>query len=333
MNKIDRWARLLGYLLVGVLASSVLADEGQWCSHQDSAMGTSVTLEFSCENERQKHAVITGVMEIMAQVNKDMSPYVADSPLAKINREGWRNPQVVPKTLFSLVEQALAYSVASEGAFDITYASVGSAYNYRKEQQPNPQRRKQLAALIDYRGVILDSAKRTIALRNKGMKIDLGGIAKGYAVDRAIAYLKQQGITNGMVSAGGDTRLLGDRGGRPWMLGIKNPRGEGHIVSLPLSDVAVSTSGDYERYFIDAEGKRQHHILNPETGRSATGIRSVTIIAPNAIQTDALSTSVFVMGIRKGLSYINRLPNVSAIIIDEQSKLHYSADLVRAVAE
>jgi len=161
-----------------------------------------------------------------------------------------------------------------------------------------------------------------------GMRIDLGGIAKGYAVDQSIVLLKGLGIKHAMVSAGGDSRLLGDKHGRDWLVGIRHPRKEQvAAIKLPLADIAVSTSGDYERFFI-SDGIRHHHIINPKTGDSARELMSVTIIGPKGVMTDALSTTVFVLGVSKGLSLIESLPDYSAIIIDAQFKTHYSSDLM-----
>jgi thiamine biosynthesis lipoprotein len=164
----------------------------------------------------------------------------------------------------------------------------------------------------------------TIFFNAANVRIDLGGIAKGYAVDNGIQILKEQGVTNALVTAGGDTRLLGDRRGRDWVVGIRDPRDKAkQAVLLPLSNTAMSTSGDYERYFED-NGKRYHHILSPKTGKSATGVQSVSIISNSSTANDALSTAVFVLGVNAGLDLINQLEGVDAIIMDEHRKLHYS---------
>ena len=175
----------------------------------------------------------------------------------------------------------------------------------------------------------LDRQKKAVRYGHPNIKIDLGGIAKGYAIDRAVHILSERGIKHASVSAGGDTRLLGDRRGRPWIAGIKNPRGvqTDIAIKLPLQNEALSTSGDYERFFIDENGERIHHILNPKTGNSASSIASVSVIGPNGFDTDPLSTSVFVMGVDKGLKLIDSLTDFEAIIIDEYGKTHYSKGL------
>ncbi|MEO0444164.1 MAG: FAD:protein FMN transferase, partial [Pseudomonadota bacterium] len=236
--------------------------------------------------------------------------------------------QKVSDEMLLLINRAYEVSQMSQGAFDITFASVGHLYNYREQQQPSPAQRQQKQQAIDYRWVSIDRQQR-VSFKHPDVRIDLGGIAKGYAADRAIAIMQSFGIQHGSVSAGGDSRLLGDRLGRPWLVGIENPRQADAIaITLPLDNAAVSTSGDYERFFIDkTTGERIHHIINPRSGTSAKGIASVTIIGSTGLQTDPLSTSVFVMGVEKGLALINQLAEVDAIIIDSAGKVHYSEGL------
>lgn len=319
------------FALVSVAAFAEInaASSNHWHSHADSAMGTSITVEFWLEDSARAKDLIDGVMAEMRRVDQLMSPYIETSELSIVNRDAFTLPVKVSSELFSLLQLSLQHGKWSRGTFDITYASVGSQYNYREGIKPSELDIQQSLALIDYSSIVLDNSLQTVRYKVRGTKIDLGGIAKGHAVDRATRYLYQQGVRHATVSAGGDSSILGDRRGRPWMLGIKNPRGDGHLISLPLQDVSVSTSGDYERYFIDQSGERHHHIINPKNGKSATQLRSVTILGPNATMTDALSTTVFVMGIKRGLTYINGIENVSAILIDAEGKLHYSNDLVR----
>ena len=177
----------------------------------------------------------------------------------------------------------------------------------------------------------MDPGQLKVRFTHPLVYIDLGGIAKGYAVDRCIELLADAGISQASVAAGGDSRILGDRGGEPWTVGIQDPRQEEMAVLLPLVDTAVSTSGDYERFF-EEDGVRYHHILDPRTGDSARDSWSVTILGPDATFTDGLSTSVFVLGPERGLALIDRLPGVDAIIIDSAGQLRYSADLLEAAA-
>lgn len=301
--------------------------DAEWFRREQAIMGTSVEVELWSDSKLQAEQLIESVMREMQRIDASMSPYRASSELSQLNVAAAKQSVQVSKELFEIVARSLYFSELSDGAFDVTFASVGHRYDYRQKIKPSDTEIRQTISLIDYHHLKLDPAAHTIHYALPGVTIDLGGIAKGYAVDRGYSLLKNAGIRHAIVTAGGDSRILGNRHGRLWMVGIKNPRGEGHVIKLPVENMAVSTSGDYERYF-EADGVRYHHILNPKTGTSAKGIRSVTILGEDAITTDALSTTVFVMGIDKGLMLINRMDNLSAVIIDDTGKIYYSDDLV-----
>jgi thiamine biosynthesis lipoprotein len=218
-------------------------------------------------------------------------------------------------------------SVASGGAFDITYDSVGYLYDFRARQRPTDRQIEEQLGAVDYRHVVLDGAKRTIFFKAKGVRINLGGIAKGYVVEKAAAMLRQRGVEHALLNAGGDTRVIGDRRGQPWIVGIRHPRVADEVVTkLPLVDEAISTSGDYERYF-EENGHRYHHIINPATGRPTEGILTVTVIGPDGTLTDGLDTAIFVMGAEKGLKLIESYPDYETIIVDATGKVSYSKGL------
>jgi thiamine biosynthesis lipoprotein len=219
------------------------------------------------------------------------------------------------------------YSELSQGAFDITYASVGYLYDFKKGVHPDQKAIAGALPGINWRHMVLDAKATTVFFQRAGMRIDLGGIAKGYSVDKGIEILQKQGITRAMVNAGGDTRIIGDRFGRPWMVGVRDPDHEGKtFLKLPLTDTAFSTSGDYERYF-DEDGRRYHHILDPKTGDSARKCRSVTVIADSATRTDALTKTVFIMGPKDGIDFINTLPGVDAVAVSPDGQVFYSKGL------
>lgn len=321
-------------LLIGLTLPRILM--AQWFEQEQAIMGTSVRVELWSENSHQAHAAIAAVMAEMHHVDALMSPLKKDSELALINREATKEPVILSKELFQLIQQAQAVSNLTHGVFDISFASVGYLYDYRKGIHPSATEIRQHLPAIDYRAIKLDSKTRSLFFSLPGMRIDLGGIAKGYAVDQAIHLLQQRGIRHALVSAGGDSHLLGDRRGRPWIIGIRNPRDTARTleeearsspVVLPLSDIAISTSGDYERYFI-RKGVRYHHIINTKTGRSARASESATVIGPNTTMTDALSTSVFILGPSKGIALINHLPGFDAVVIDAKGRLFYSDGLM-----
>lgn len=264
----------------------------------------------------------------MERINQLMSPYINSSELYRVNKNAAIQPVKISNELYLLIKQAQLISAQTKGAFDITFASVGFLYNYRERISPSNQVRDTNQALIDYRQVELNDKNQTVHFKQQGMKIDLGGIAKGYAVDNAITILKSQGIDSALVSAGGDTKALGKHGDRPWLLAIQDPRKKGkHAIQLPMENEAISTSGDYERYFIQ-DGVRHHHIIDPKTGHSAAKVQSVSIIGQQGVMTDALSTSVFVLGVKDGLALINSMPSFEALIIDKDRKLHFSNGLL-----
>jgi thiamine biosynthesis lipoprotein len=288
-----------------------------WINAEEAIMGTRISVQLWHQEKRQGETAIDAVMEEFRRLDKKLSPYIESSELSLVNRMASHEPLVISEELYHLIETSLEYAELTEGAFDITFASIGHRYNYREGVKPSDTLIERTLPLIDYRNIQLNSDKGTIFFEMPGVRIDLGGIAKGYAVDRGIELLQQRGIAHALISAGGDSRLLGDHRGRPWHIGIQAPRDKERMAAmLPLTNTAISTSGDYERFF-ERDGVRYHHIISPKTGRSADTLQSVTILGPNATRTDALSTSVFVLGVEKGITLINRLADVDGVIIDE----------------
>ncbi len=298
-----------------------------WISRSESIMGTSCSVELWSDDKARGEAAITSVFDDMRRIDRLMSTWKEDTEISLVNREASKHPVKISVELFRLLEESVRYSELTHGAFDITYASVGYLYDFKKGVHPD---QKAIAAAlpgINWRHMVLDRAKTTVYFQRPGMRIDLGGIAKGYSVDRGIEILQQQGITRAMVNAGGDTRIIGDRFGKPWVVGVRDPDHEGRVfLRLPLTDTAFSTSGDYERYF-DEDGKRYHHILDPKTGDSARKCRSVTVISGTATRTDALTKSVFIMGPEEGIKFIDTLSDVDAVAVAPDGKVFYSKGL------
>lgn len=287
-------------------------------------MGTEVSVYLWHEDPAVARRAVDAVFDEMDRINQLMSTYVEDSRISDINRDaagGWVN---AGDELFSLIVRSLEISQITDGAFDITYDSVGQLYDFRAGQRPAAAVVEGSLDKIDYRLVEIDPERAAVRFGVAGVRINLGGIAKGYAVERGVEILREHGVLSARVTAGGDTRLLGSRMGQPWVVGVRDPNQEGAVsIRLPLSDEAISTSGDYERFFIE-DGTRYHHILKPSTGEPATGVRSATVVGPDGVTTDALSTSVFVMGVDAGLRLIASLPDYEAIVIDSDGALFYS---------
>lgn len=320
-------SKTLGFVLVGLMVSTLARAE--WFRFSDSAMTTPVTLELWADSQQQADALWQSVFAEFTRVDEVMSRYRDDSELSQVNREAAEQAVQVSEALFDVLAKAREVSDLSDGAFDISFASVGYLYDFRAGRQPDDAAVTEGLAHINYRDILLDERASTVRFNKPGLMLDLGGIAKGYAVDQGVRVLQQAGIRHARLSAGGDMRLLGDRRGRPWMVGVRDPRHEDkQAVVMPLSDIAISTSGDYERFFIDDRGQRVHHILSPSTGRPAGEVQSVTIVGDDAMTTDGLSTAVFVLGASKGLELINELEGIDAVIIDENRRMHYSQGLM-----
>ncbi len=315
-----------------LLTAAVSPASAAWVQRvTDGIMGTRITVELWAEDQAQGEAAIDAVLDAMRHVDETMSTYKPTSEVSRVNAGAADAPMRISQELFDVLTEARKYSELTDGAFDITYASVGYLYDFRRHVRPDETQIASKLPAVDYRNVILDAANRTVRFARKGVRIDLGGIAKGYSVDLGIRALQARGITRAYVSAGGDSRIIGDRFGKPWMVGIRDPRkGPGSVITrIPLVDAAVSTSGDYERFF-DEGGVRYHHIIDPHTGHSASKVRSATVIGPYAMRTDGLSKTAFVLGPQKAMQIYNRIEDIDAIIVELDGTVIYSKGLERA---
>jgi thiamine biosynthesis lipoprotein len=317
----------LRMLLLSALCCTPPLAQAEWFQREEAIMGTRVAVELWSENRSEAERAMEAVIAEMRRTDELMSTYKPESQLSQVNAHAHQRPVPVDPDIIEVIERSFDVSRMSGGAFDITYASVGYLYDFRAHQKPTDAQIAAALPGVDYRKVQVDRDAHTVRFLREGVRIDLGGIAKGYAVDRAIQHLRDLGIRHAMVNAGGDTRLLGDRRGKPWMVGIRDPRSAGRVVMrVPLADEAISTSGDYERYF-EEDGVLYHHILVPATGRSARGVRSATVIGPDATLTDGLSTTLFVLGVERGMQLIARLPGVEAVMVDDEGRIYYSDGL------
>jgi thiamine biosynthesis lipoprotein len=318
--------------LIGLTAAPAQA---AWVSRGvDGIMGTHIYVELWAEEEDRARGeqAIDAVMDEMRHIDETMSVYKPTSEVSQVNALAAQQPVKISADLFGLLSTAIEYSRITEGAFDITYASVGYMYDFRARQRPSEQQIQAALPAINYRHLLLDAASSTVRFSQPGVRIDLGGIAKGYAVDRGIEILQARGFTHALVNAGGDSRVIGDRFGKAWIIGIRHPDHPGQvIIRLPLTNTAFSTSGDYERYF-DEDGVRYHHIIDPHTGHSASKVRSATVIAPTATRTDGLSKTAFVLGPEEAMRIYNGLGDVDAVLVTPDGRVLYSKGLEPAPA-
>lgn len=312
--------------LLLLLAWAPLA-QGAWHGDVQDKMGTRVEVQLWHDDADVAAELLAEAMAEFDRIDAAMSTYRETSEISLVNREAAARAVPVTAELYALTELSLNLSDITGGAFDITYDSVGQLYDYRERQRPDAEAIDAGLEAIDYRYVILNPEDQSIRFRQHGVRINLGGIAKGYSVESVISLLRESGIESAMASAGGDTRLLGDRRGKPWVVGVRDPDDEeGLVTRLGLVDEAVSTSGDYERFFIE-DGVRYHHILNPGTGRSASSVRSVSIVGSDATMTDGLSTSVFVLGAKQGIALIETLEGYEAVVVDNDRGVRFSTGL------
>lgn len=259
-----------------------------------------------------------------------ISSWQPTSVTSEINRNAGAAPVAVPQEFFNLVRRALKLSKLTQGAFDITFAGLGGLWDFKAEnsQLPDPDAVRKILPHVGYDKIVLDPEARTIFLEDPEMRIGFGAIGKGYAANRAAFVLQEQGIENGVVSAGGDLVAFGHReDGTPWDIGIAHPDHRDHMFArLPVTEQAVVTSGDYESFLI-INGERYGHIVDPRTGYPARHMRSVTIVCPDAELADGLATATFVLGPEKGLELINALKGVEALLVDTDGQLHFSDNL------
>lgn len=290
-------------------------------------MGTRVSVELWHDDPARGRELVAEVMEEYRRIDRDMSTYKPDSLISAVNEHAAERPVAVSAELLRLIERSLALSAASGGAFDITYDSVGYLYDFRARRHPTAAQIAARLPAIDYRHVVLDRAAHTVRFAVAGVRINLGGIAKGYAVEHGAQLLRSRGVRSALLNAGGDTRVIGDRRGQPWIVGIRHPRVAGEVITrLPIVDEAISTSGDYERFF-EEDGRRYHHVLNPSTGEPTEDVLTVTVIGPDGTLTDGLDTAIFVLGAERGLELMKSYPDYEAIVVEASGKIRYTDGL------
>jgi len=285
-------------------------------------MGTSVEITVSQTDSQRAEIAMTAAFREVERIDLLMSHYRQASEVSQITRNaGIKETQVSPETL-EVIERALYFSRLSGGAFDITIGPVFRLWNFREGKIPEEKSLQENLKKVDYRKIKVDRAKSSVYLESRGMELDLGAIAKGYAVDRASAALRKEGVENFLVNAGGDLKVSGAKGdGVPWTIGIRHPRLPSELIAkLRPAQAAVATSGDYEKFFSQG-GERYHHILTPSTGLPAPECQSVTVMASSAMDADALATSVFVLGPKKGFALLEKFPDAHTIIVDRRGSV------------
>jgi thiamine biosynthesis lipoprotein len=294
-------------------------------------MGNHFELSVVSDNQDWAHDCIKAGIKEIQRIEKKLTTFSSDSETAKINEMAGIKAVEVSIETVGLIERSIKISKITQGAFDITYGSIDKKlwnFDDKMKALPDKETAKKMVRLINYRNIIIDKKESTVFLKEKGMRIGFGGIGKGYAAEMAKKVMRSMGVISGIVNASGDLTTWGTQpDGKPWTIGIANPNAAHQVFSyLTLTDMAVATSGNYEKYIMIG-GKKYSHTIHPKTGLPVTGIKSVTIITPNAEVADAMATPVTIMGIEAGLDMINQINSIEAIIIDDDNRMYRSKNI------
>lgn len=291
-------------------------------------MGNRFEITVEAKTATETDFFLKKAVEEIARIEAMLSTYQETSETNLINKNAGLKPVKVSDEVFSLIKRSKKISEITDGTFDITYGSIDQRFwNFDTEmtELPDEVLARKSIALIDYRNIILNTEEKTVFLKNKGMRIGFGGIGKGYAAEKTKNLLKNLGVKAGIINASGDLSCWGiPENGKPWTIGIAHPDfSDLPFSTLEVTDLSVATSGNYEK-FVMIDGKRYSHTINPKTGFPVHGIKSVTVISPNAEISDALATPITILGTEKGLALINQLKDIECIIIDDDNKFYYS---------
>ncbi len=294
-------------------------------------MGNSFTITVTAFDHKTANEHIEAAVQEIKRIERLLTTYNDQSQTNQVNTQAGISAVKVDEEVFNLIERSIGISKITQGAFDISYGSIDkSLWNFDRSMKslPDTQTALKMVHLIDYRNILLDRENCSVFLKEKGMRIGFGGIGKGYAAEMAKKVLIKRGVQSGIINASGDLCAWGlQPDGRKWTIGVADPDAPSSVFSyMDISDRAVATSGNYEKY-ITINGKKYSHTIDPKTGLPVSGIKSVTIIAANAEFADAMATPIAVMGISAGLFLINQIPDLYCIIIDDNNKIYTSKNI------
>lgn len=305
------------------------------CQRTDLLMGNRFDLGIVSEDSTDANAGLAEAVEEIKRVERLLTTFDERSQTNQINANAGIAPVEVDQEVFDLIARAQKIANLTQGAFDLSYGSLDKRlWNFDQEMTalPNPIEAQKSVQLIDYQSIILDSVHQTVFLRKKGMRIGFGGIGKGYAADRAKKILVNLGFQHGVVNASGDMIAWGlNERGLPWQVAIVDPDDPTKTIAhFDLTNAAVATSGNYEKFVMIA-GKKYSHTINPKTGYPIQGIKSVSVFAPVAELADALTTPIAVMGVEVGLDLVNQLNGINCVIIDDDNRIYQSKNIIASV--
>jgi len=314
-----------------MLTDNIIAPALNTFKRVEKLMGNRFEITVVAPEKTWAEAKIDLAIAEIRRIERLLTTFDENSQTNQINAQAGIAPVKVDIEVFELIQRSLRISAITDGAFDITYGSIDkSLWNFDRQMKTLPDEKvaQSMVRLINYKNVILNDIGHSVMLKEEGMRIGFGGIGKGYAAEMAKALLLKEGVRSGIVNASGDLTTWGTQAnGNPWTIGIVNPDYKDVPFSyLNVTDMAVATSGNYEK-FIDIKGKKYSHTINPKTGLPVTGIKSVTVISPNAEIADAMATPVTIMGIEAGLNMINQIRYLGCIIIDDHNRMYTTKNI------
>jgi len=317
-------------LILLLLATQTLSFGQQIFKKKQSLLGSPFEITVVAKDSVQGNLFSDLAIAEVKRIENLISDWIPTSQISKVNQNAGISPVKVDKEVFDLVERATKISKLTSGAFDISYASMDRIWKFdgSMKEMPTEEAIRKSVEKVGYQNIILNSKDTTIFLKNKGMKLGLGGIGQGYIADKIKVLLQEKGCNSGLVNVSGDINTWGKQpNGNTWTVGIVNPMNKNKVfATFPLDDSAVETSGSYEKY-VTFNGKRYSHIIDPRTGYPASGIISVSVFAKQTELADALATGIFVMGVEVGLDLVNQLKGIECIIVDDKGGIHVSKNI------
>lgn len=280
----------------------------------------------------QAEEALSAAKEEAVRLEGLLSRFIPSSEICRINQSAGRRQVKISAETYGVLSKAAEFSDLSQGCFDITIGPLVDLWRSARTDLNAPAVTKiqKMLSLINYKDLVLNSSEQSAFLNKKGQSIDLGGIGKGYAADKILEVIKSYGITSAFTNFGGNVAVIGLKpDGSPWRVGIQHPRQENKLIgALKVTDMSVVTSGDYQRFFNGKDGKRYHHILNPATGHpSDSGLISVTIVSENSMTADALSTMLFILGLKRGSEILKTFQKTEAVLIDKDLQVYITKGL------
>ena len=317
-------------LILLLLATQTLSFGQQIFKKKQSLLGSPFEITVVAKDSVQGNLFSDLAIAEVKRIENLISDWIPTSQISKVNQNAGVVPVKVDKEVYDLVDRATKISKLTSGAFDISYASMDRIWKFdgSMKEMPTEEAIRKSVEKVGYQNIILNSKDTTIFLKNKGMKLGLGGIGQGYIADKIKVLLQEKGCNSGLVNVSGDINTWGKQpNGNLWTVGIVNPMNKNKVfATFPLDDSAVETSGSYEKY-VTFNGKRYSHIIDPRTGYPATGIISVSVFAKQTELADALATGIFVMGVEVGLDLVNQLKGIGCIIVDDKGGIHVSKNI------